>query len=158
MRRIRVAMVCLGNICRSPLMEALLVKAWAEHAARPQHLVLEVVSCGLNPMLDVCTQEAVLVGREHGVELSEHRSRQVDRELVAGCDLLLTATVGMKSSLLARFPDRAPGRTFSLGEFAGDPADIEDPYGRTMARYRDVAQQIRRYAEAVVVRLIEENR
>lgn len=159
MKRITVVTICLGNICRSPLMEALLARAWREHAGRPPW-ELVVVSAGLNPMLDYPTQEAVLTGRELGVDIGAHTSRQIDRAMADGADLFLTATAQMKASLLARFPDRATGRTYSMGEFAGEPADIEDPYGRTLARYRDVAAQIERYARAapglLIARFAEE--
>ena len=156
MKRFTVVTICLGNICRSPLMQALLERAWREHASS-ERLELVVVSAGLNPMLDYPTQEAVLTGRELGVDIGAHTSRQVDQAMAARADLFLTATAAMKASLLTRFPDRAPGRTFSMGEFAGEHADIEDPYGRTLARYRDVAARIERYARAAAVRIAKEN-
>lgn len=152
MKRITVVTLCLGNICRSPLMEALLARAWREHACGAFELV--VTSAGLNPMLDYPTQEAVLTGRELGVDIGAHTSRQIDRAMMETADLILTATDAMKKNLIARFPDRAPGRVFSMGEFAGEPVDIEDPYGRTMARYREVAAQIERYARATPPALI----
>jgi protein-tyrosine-phosphatase len=158
MKRISVVTVCLGNICRSPLMEALLARAWREHASGLMEIV--VTSAGLNPMLDYPTQEAVLTGRELGVDIGEHTSKQIDSSMMATADLVLTATEAMERPLLARFPDRAPGRVFSMGEFAGEPVDIEDPYGRTMARYREVAAQIERYARAapglLIARFAEE--
>lgn len=159
MKRFTVVTICLGNICRSPLMEALVARAWAAHAGRPPDVELVVVSAGLNPMLDYPTQEAVLVGRELGVDLSQHRSKQVTLEHASESALVLTATAAMKASLFGRFPDHAPGRTFSMGEYAGEATgDIEDPYGRTMARYRECAQQIQRYAEASVRRFADELR
>lgn len=135
-------------------MGAMLSRAWDEHAERPEGAELVVFTAGLNPMLDYPTQEAVLTGRELGVDIGAHTSRQIDQELMDGADLFLTATAQMKAALERRFPLRAPGRTFSMGEFVGDPTDIEDPYGRTMARYRDVAAQIERYARAAAPRLL----
>jgi len=135
-------------------MEALLRKAWDEHPGRPADLDLVVESAGLNPMLDYPTQEAVLVGRELGVEILSHRSRQVDVEMAARADVLVTATASMKGSLSGRFPQQSRHRTFTMAELAGESADIEDPYGRTMKRYREVARQIEGYARAAVPRLI----
>ena len=153
MKRLHVVTICLGNICRSPLMEALLRQAWEQHSARPPDLQLTVESAGLNPMLDYPTQEAVLTGRELGVDIVEHRSRQVDAAMAARADVLVTATASMMASLTGRFEKR--GRVCTFAELAGEaPADIEDPYGRTLARYREVALQIQRYARASVPRLI----
>lgn len=71
---VRVLMVCLGNICRSPLAEAAL-KAEAARAS----LTIEVESAGTggwhvgNPP----DRRAQATARRHGIDISGYRGRQV---------------------------------------------------------------------------------
>ena len=152
---VQVLMVCQGNICRSPLMAALFEQAWQGH---PEAAQLVVVSAGLDPVYDHATQEAVLAGRELGVEVSGHRSRKISAGLVEASRLVLTATQAMHRWVISRFPGVEP-RLGSLGEYAGEPdGDIEDPYGRTLERYRKVAAQIQGYCVRAAGRLVAELR
>ena len=73
--KIRIMFVCLGNICRSPLAEALFVRKLQEH--------------GLAAYVDVCSAavrdanqgkgpfwRARLCARRHGLSIAHHRARR----------------------------------------------------------------------------------
>jgi len=70
----RILMVCLGNICRSPMAKAILEKKLAE-----QNITwVEVDSAGtsnyhIGGKADYRTIES---GKKHGIDLSSHRGRQ----------------------------------------------------------------------------------
>jgi len=69
----KVLMVCLGNICRSPLAEGIL-----RHLAQQQGLDWEVDSAGTGSwhIGDPPDHRSVKVARRHGVDISGLRGRQ----------------------------------------------------------------------------------
>ncbi|MFY1636581.1 phosphotyrosine protein phosphatase [Solwaraspora sp. WMMB335] len=127
--------VCMGNICRSPMAERLLVLAVRERLDR---LALDRLEPGPASAVPVPEEEALLhshsagTGGWHaGEEMNPPAARQVvarggdvdgfaARKLrsdqIDAADLVLTATADQQEYVLALRPD-AVERTFVLGEF-----------------------------------------
>jgi protein-tyrosine phosphatase len=72
--RKKILMVCLGNICRSPMAKAILVKKLEEKNIN----WVEVDSAGTSDYHSGATadQRTIDNGREHGIDLSTHKARQ----------------------------------------------------------------------------------
>jgi protein-tyrosine phosphatase len=118
----RVVMVCTGNICRSPMAEALLA---ARVAGRRPGVVVE--SAGLAALEGRPADPlAVALLAERGLDLSAHRARQLTPAMVAGADLLLVMETAQQRRLEA-LAVSARGRVHRLGRFGG--FDVPDPYG-----------------------------
>lgn len=121
-----VLMVCLGNICRSPLAEAAL-----RAAALRAGLAVTVNSAGLGPwhIGDPPDPRAQAVARAHGLDIGGLRGRQVgaadfarfdhllalDRENLRALRRLCPPGARARVSLLL---DHVPGRA---GEAVADP-------------------------------------
>lgn len=115
----RILVVCTGNICRSPIAEALLA-----HALREQQFT--VTSAGLGALIDHPADPiACELTLEVGIDISAHRARQISTEIVNNNDLILVMESGQRQALSARFP-QARGKTYRWGEW-GD-FDVPDPY------------------------------
>lgn len=142
----RVLFVCAGNICRSPLAEAL----FREIArARPALAHLEVASAG-TVALDGnrATPDAIAAAREaFGLDLSSHRARHVEG-LDADLVLTMDGTVTREVRRLG-----IGGRVELLGEYAGTGEIVEDPYGCPVETYRACADQLERLLLTVADRL-----
>ncbi len=112
-----VVFVCHGNICRSPLAEAL---------ARRSFAGWRVSSTGLHATPGRRTPARILrAASEIGVDLSGHRARILTREDVDAADLLVAMASPNLSDLVDRFP-RAKNKVLLLGLF-DDPASLEIP-------------------------------
>jgi len=71
---------------------------------------------------------AVQIAEEHDLNLTYHKSRLVNREMLSQADLILVMDSGHKESLTHEFPNIS-SRTFLLTEAIGEPpTDIADPY------------------------------
>jgi protein-tyrosine-phosphatase len=107
-----VLVVCTGNICRSPMGEALLR---AHLAARG--VEAHVHSAGTLAWGGPATGNAVLAMRERGLAIDGHLSRALTDDLVAEADLVL----GMTRDHVwraSRTREDAPSRVFLVGELA----------------------------------------
>ena len=76
----KILFVCSGNTCRSPLAEVITRRLLAD-ANRTD---VEVSSAGTNAWDgSPASDGALLVGMERGLDLSEHRSRQLTPDISA---------------------------------------------------------------------------
>jgi protein-tyrosine-phosphatase len=149
----RILLVCTGNICRSPLAEALLRRTLEQRGVDG----LSVTSAGTGAWDGAPASEgAYLVGLERGLDLSGHRARLLTRELVEDADLILT----MARHHRARVDELGgEGRVFVLGEYGGregDEAEVSDPFGGDLDVYRDTCAELEALVTAVVERLVKE--
>lgn len=134
--------ICVGNICRSPM---------AEFLFRRDLDGVTVTSAGLDALAGhVADPHAVTVCATHGLPLDTHRARQVNAALVSAADLVLTMEAAHKYELVRRYPF-ASGKVFRLGEFDG--FDVPDPYRQPIAQFNDAFDLIERGAESWTSRI-----
>ena len=109
--------LCIGNICRSPLAEALLARELPAH---------RVWSAGLSALIgQAADPTSVQIGVEQGLDLSRHRAQQVSSFMCQQADLILVMEQGHKSMLEQQYP-QVRGKVFRLGQFG--QFEIDDPY------------------------------
>jgi protein-tyrosine-phosphatase len=99
------------------------------------------------------------VAREHGLDLSAHRSTPLTRRLVDDADLILTMEAEHRRAVLSISP-AARDRTFVLGAFAaGDEEavrpEVPDPIGGDLEAYRKTWETIERFIRAALPRVEE---
>jgi protein-tyrosine phosphatase len=110
--------VCMGNICRSPMAERLLLAAARDIVGAKADELLLVGSTGTGgwhaggPM-DRAAARQVL---SRGGTVDGFRARQLAHEHIEAADLVLTATAEQQEYVLALRPDLVD-RTYVLGEF-----------------------------------------
>lgn len=141
----RILIVCVGNICRSPMAEALL-----RERLRDRDIVVE--SAGLAPLTGKpvdADAAAVLAG--HGLAADAHCARKITPELIASADLVLAMDQRQLAAIQAIAPE-ARGRTFLLGRWI-DEVDVPDPYGQARPVFEQTFALIRRAVDAWVERL-----
>lgn len=148
-----ILLVCTGNTCRSPLAEALLRTKLAERGVDG----VEVSSAGTGAWDGAPASEgAYLVALEHGLDLSAHRARLLNKDVAASADVILT----MARHHRARVEQLgATGKAHLLGEYAGrtgPAAEVRDPFGGDLQGYRETFEELDGLLDAVVVRLERE--
>ncbi|MBP7148012.1 MAG: low molecular weight phosphotyrosine protein phosphatase [Acidobacteria bacterium] len=131
-----ILFVCTANICRSPV---------AEHYLR--HLVTKL---GPGPVTVLSAGTAAIAGAsadpiaarlaaERGCDLSTHRSRPLDRELLAAADEIVV----MERRHRAWIHENEPSVLDKVSLLCeSDGRDLADPTGGALARYRAVFEQL----------------
>lgn len=132
-----ILVVCVGNVCRSPMAEAVL----ADRAGALGRVV-RVSSAGLAALVGEPAQPlAQELMRERGLDISGHLARQLTPALLAGFELVLVMEEEQRRAV-ARMVPSARGRIRRLGDFGG--FDIPDPYLGPRAAYREALDLIDR--------------
>lgn len=132
----RILFVCTGNTCRSPLAAAICRARLAERLAcaesdLPSHGFV-VESAGVMASRDdEASPGAVEVAREYGARLEQHRSQQVNADLLRQATDVLAMTSGHAELLTLRYSELGI-RVELLG---GPGSDLPDPIGGDAAAY-----------------------
>ncbi|AWV07402.1 phosphotyrosine protein phosphatase [Lysobacter maris] len=152
---LRLLVVCLGNICRSPMAEGVLR---ARIEASPLAGRVEVDSAGTGDwhVGDPPDRRAIATAREHGIDIAGLRARQIGRDDHHDFDWLLCADRNNLRDVRARAPEAARARTALLLEWAGIDGEIEvpDPYTGGPAQFEHVHRLLDAAANGVIERLL----
>lgn len=118
--------VCTGNVCRSPMLEALLRREFEQQGLTDFH----VSSAGT--MTDdgmIPTEQSVTAMNEIGLDISGHTSRQITREIVENTDVFVALTTE-HGVALAFYHGADPEKIVVPG------GGIDDPFGNPLPIYR----------------------
>jgi protein-tyrosine-phosphatase len=139
--------VCIGNICRSPMAEAILADE-----ARRTGVRVRVVSAGTGALTGhPASESARAVLQEIGLDLGAHRARPVTRELVDEAALCVTATTRQRDDLRYFFPGDET-KIVSFDDLTG-LGELSDPYGGESEEFRKIRDLLREGAPKVLAAL-----
>jgi protein-tyrosine phosphatase len=139
-----VLVICVGNICRSPIAERLL---------RRDVLGLRVSSAGLSAVVGHGIQpEMAAIAAETGLDATGHRARQFTTAMGMDHDLILVMEPSHRDEI-TRIAPHLRGRCMLLDHWSGGKG-IDDPYRRGQAAYAYAFQTVTVASQAWAARLI----
>lgn len=131
----KVLVLCLGNICRSPIAHVML-----QDMAQKKNIPMVVDSAGLTAMEGwPASPHSVTLMAERGISLDQHIAKQVTEAMVKQADLIFVMDDEQKQMLERKF-HQACGKTFKIGHHSH--FDVEDPYQKERAAFEDCTRKI----------------
>lgn len=150
----KLLVVCLGNICRSPMAEGALQ---ARLAASPLAGRVQVDSAGTGGWHagEPPDRRAIACARGHGVDIAGQRARQLHAVDFEAFDWILCADRANVRDVLRLAPAARRERVALLLEWAGIRAggEVPDPYTGGPDDFQRVWRLVDSAAQAVVARL-----
>lgn len=121
-------MVCLGNICRSPLAEGVLKKLLTEKNIADW----KVDSAGIGGWHegDLPDQRAIRIAKQHGIDITDQRARQIRQKDFSLFDhILVMDTENMKDALkISPLQYAVKIRMIMDFKYPGKGIIVPDPY------------------------------
>lgn len=145
----KILFVCTGNTCRSPMAEVILKHKQIDN--------VEVRSAGIYAMPNAeMSAHAQQVVNEANMT-QQHLATQLSLTEMEWADLILTMTTAHKDTIIANYPN-AERKVFTLKEYtgAGSTGNVGDPYGGSIAIYKETFAEITELVERLVKKF-EEN-
>lgn len=140
-----ILVVCVGNICRSPLAERVL-KADLLDAE------ISVSSAGLGALVgmgaDSLTSE---VAARRGLSLDDHIARQFTPAIGRENDLILVMEASHRSAILRQAVELS-GRCLLLDQWTGN-RDIPDPYQKSQEFHEIIFSLVKEASDAWITRM-----
>ncbi|WP_326640226.1 low molecular weight phosphotyrosine protein phosphatase [Streptosporangium sp. NBC_01755] len=150
----RICLVCMGNICRSPMAEVVLRKILDDHGLGDR---VTVDSAGTgdwhrgSPM----DARAAEILADHGYDGSRHRARQFLRDWYGRVDLVLAMDTDNLRALRRLAPDGADVRLFrSFDPAAPEGSEVPDPYYGEQEGFAEVLEMVEAASEGLAKYLV----
>ena len=124
----KIMFICSGNTCRSPLAEGLFKKYLKENNITD----IEVSSAGVGAFPgDAVSINSILVAGNRGIDISNHRARNINPEHLITTDLFFCMSDSHKQVLLRHCDE---SKIVVL--------NVPDPYGRPIEIYEECAKML----------------
>jgi protein-tyrosine phosphatase len=123
-----ILFVCLGNICRSPTAEGLMLNHLAA-AGLAERIRVDSAGIGGWHTGEPPDRRAIAAARKHGVDLTPLRARQVRKSDFSDFDLIVGMDRQNVDDLRRLAPKQSTARIgLWLTEALGRPDEVPDPY------------------------------
>lgn len=126
-----ILVVCVGNICRSPMAEYLLKQDY------PQ---LMIDSAGISGLSGHPADDKAQLCMQHlGIDISGHIAKKLNAEHLKKADLILVMSKNQQAYIEQTWPF-AKGKVFRLGHWQNK--NVPDPYQHDQAFFDNTCQLI----------------
>ncbi|WNC69640.1 protein tyrosine phosphatase [Thalassotalea nanhaiensis] len=134
----KILTVCIGNICRSPSAERILMDLLPNK---------EISSAGIGALVDHGIEKhAAELLVNAGYNADDHNARQVNTDIINDADLILVMEKKHQHVLMQKFPS-ASGKIMLLGKWHNEE-EIPDPYKKSQDVFNHTFVLIKKNAQA----------
>lgn len=147
----KILMVCLGNICRSPLAEGIL-----QFKVNPSEVLVDSAGLGNYHVGEKPDKRSIEVAKEHLLDISNQRARQFQVSDFEKFDIIYAMDKQNRDRLLAMAPsDAAKNKVKMILDevFPNEALDVPDPYYDSMFAFRNVYKMLDEACEHIAKKI-----
>lgn len=151
----KILMVCLGNICRSPLAEGIL-----SHKANENNLPIHVDSAGTAAyhVGEKPDSRSIKIAKSHGIDISKQRARQFTPEDFDNFDVIYAMDVSNYNNInaLAINNEQKQKVKLILNELnPNSNTSVPDPYYGGEDGFENVFSMLNEACDNIIVKINE---
>ena len=135
-----ILVVCIGNICRSPVGERLLKQLLPE-----KHVFSAGVGAVVGAGVDLTMEK---VAKSRGLETAGHIARQITPDMCRKADLILSMNREISEQIYYLAPE-ARGKVMLFGKWIEEP-DIPDPFKQKQKVHEESYELLEKAAQSWV--------
>ncbi|CAM4304301.1 low molecular weight protein-tyrosine-phosphatase [Flavobacterium terrigena] len=147
---VKVLMVCLGNICRSPLAEGIL------QAKLPNNYIVDSAGTANYHVGTAPDKRSVVTARKFGVDISQQKCRQITKSDFENFDHIYVMDTSNYKNVLAIAPNEAAKQKVKviLNELHPDKnLEVPDPYYGDMQGFEHVYKLLDEVCEVIAAKI-----
>ena len=151
---VKILMVCLGNICRSPLAEGILA------SKLPKNFIVDSAGTGSWHVGHSPDKRSIAVAQKNGLCIDGQKGRQFKTADFDEFDYIYVMDSSNYRDVihLAKTPEHKNKVHLILNElFPDETVDVPDPYYGTANGFDSVYQMLDEAAEIIATKLIEKH-
>lgn len=151
---VKILMVCLGNICRSPLAEGILA------SKLPENFIVDSAGTGSWHVGHSPDKRSIAVAKKNGLCIDNQKGRQFKTADFDEFDYIYVMDSSNYRDVihLAKTPEHKNKVHLILNElFPDENVDVPDPYYGTANGFDNVYQMLDEVAEIIAKKLIEKH-
>ena len=151
---VKILMVCLGNICRSPLAEGIL-----RSKVNPEKVIVDSAGTGGWHLGNPPDHRSIAIGLQHGIDIRNQRCRQFTVADFDQFDLIFAMDKSNYANLMAMSKTQEESRKIKLllQEVSMGTDEIPDPYYDGSDGFEKVYRLLDKACEAIAKDLIKKN-
>lgn len=121
----KILMVCLGNICRSPLAEGIL-----QSLVDPTKIIVDSAGTGGYHLGEKPDHRSIAIAKAHGIDISKQRCRKFDVADFGEFDVIYAMDKSNYANIIAKAENANDVKKVRLllSEIDGKENQVPDPY------------------------------
>ena len=143
----KILMVCLGNICRSPLAQGIMEL----HA--PADWLIDSAGTSGGHEDERPDTRSILIAKERGIAIDHQRSRQVNEEDFETFDIIFAMDSSNYTNLIRLAPNEAAKAKVRLilnEAYPGENRQVPDPYTGGQSGFRHVYELLEEAVQSFI--------
>lgn len=150
---VKILMVCLGNICRSPLAEGILVSKLPKN-----DFLVDSAGTGHWHVGNPPDKRSILTAEKNGIDITNQRGKLFKASFFQEYDYIYVMDTNNYADVInmAKNEDEKKKVQLILDEiFPGENVDVPDPYSGIQSNFDQVFEMLEEACESIANKLLE---